>query len=79
MGFDKFMNTSSGQFIMSVVLGLGLSTLFRKACKERNCIVFKAPAFKEVENKVFGFRNKCYKFKENATQCNSNKKIINFA
>ena len=71
MGFDKFMNTNSGQFILSVVLGLGLSTLFRK--------VFKAPAFKEVENKVFGFRNKCYKFKENATECNSNKKIINFA
>ena len=49
MGFDKFMNTSSGQFSMSVVLGLGLSTLFRKACKERNCIVFKAPAFKEKD------------------------------
>ena len=31
MGFDKFMNTSSGQFIMSVVLGLGLSNpIFEK-------------------------------------------------
>ena len=55
MGFDKFMNTSSGQFIMSVVLGLGLSTLFRKACKERNCIVFKAPALKKLTIKYLVF------------------------
>lgn len=79
MGFDKFIHTSSGKFILSVILGLGLSTLFRKACNDRNCIVFKAPAFKDVQNKVFEFKKKCYKFKENATECSASKQIIEFA
>ena len=79
MRFDKFINTGSGRFILSVILGLGLSTLFRKACKDRKCIVFKAPAFKDVQNKVFKFKEKCYKFKENATECNASKEIIEFA
>ena len=79
MRFDKFINTDSGRFILSVILGLGLATLFRKACKDRNCIVFKAPPFKDVQNKVFEFKKKCYKFKENATECNASKQIIEFA
>jgi hypothetical protein len=79
MGFDKFIHTSSGKIILSVILGLGLSTLFRKACNERNCITFKAPPFKEIENKVFGFQNKCYKFKENVTKCNPSKQTVEFA
>jgi hypothetical protein len=79
MGFNNFIHTKSGRVILSIILGIGLSTLFRKVCKDRNCIVFKAPSFNEVENKVFGFQNKCYKFKENATKCNPNKKIIDFA
>jgi hypothetical protein len=79
MGFDKFIHTESGKFILSVILGLGLATLFRKACKDRNCIVFKAPSFKDIQNKTFSFQKKCYKFKENATKCDSSKQIIDFA
>lgn len=79
MDFDKFIHTNSGKMILSIILGLGLSTLFRKACNERNCIVFKSPPFKEIENKVFGFQNKCYKFKENATKCDASKQTIDFA
>ena len=29
-----------GKIVISIILGLGLSTLFRKVCKNRNCIVF---------------------------------------
>lgn len=32
MGLERIFHTESGRIIISVLLGLGLSTLFRKGC-----------------------------------------------
>jgi hypothetical protein len=64
---------------MSIILGIGAATLFRKTCKERNCLVFKSPAMKDITNKVFEYDNKCYNFKEQIKKCNSNIKTVTFA
>jgi len=79
MGLRSFIHTHNGHIIISIVLGLGLASLFRKACSGKNCLVFKAPEMKEVKDKVFKFENKCYKYKEQQTKCNVNKKILEFA
>ena len=68
-----------GKIVISVLLGLGLATLFRKVCKDRDCIIFKAPDIKKIKNQIFKFDGKCYKFEENIEKCNQNKKIIEFA
>ena len=68
-----------GKVIISIILGLGLATLFRKVCKDRDCIIFKAPDIKKIQNQIFKFDKKCYKFKENIEKCNNNKKIVEFA
>lgn len=68
-----------GKTIISIILGLGLATLFRKVCKDRDCIVFKAPDVKKIKNQIFKFQGKCYKFEENIEKCNNNKKIVEFA
>ena len=68
-----------GRIVVSIILGLGLATLFRKVCKDRDCIIFKAPDIKKIQNQIFKFDKKCYKFEENIEKCNNNKKIVEFA
>lgn len=67
---SKFISSKIGRIILSVIWALGLSTIFRKACKSRDCIIIKGPKRKQVENKVFIYENKCYQFKPEITKCN---------
>ena len=66
----RIMNNKTGQIVVSCVLGLGLATLFQKACTMRDCIIIKGPEVKSIRNKVFKFDNKCYKYNPVATSCN---------
>jgi len=59
-----------GKIVISIILGLGLATLFRKVCKDRDCIIFKAPDIKKIKNQIFKFDGKCYQFEENIEKCN---------
>ena len=68
-----------GKVIISIILGLGLATLFRKVCKDRDCIIFRAPNIQKIKNQIFKFEDKCYKFQENKKKCNKNRKIVEFA
>ena len=65
----QLINSTRGRLAFSVLLGLGLATLFRKACNSRNCLVFKAPSLEEKYGKVFQFNNKCFKFAEKSVSC----------
>lgn len=76
---SKFIHTETGKYVMSILLGLGIATFFREICKGRNCIVFHAPPLEDVENKIFKYDNKCYKYSTAPTKCDNNKKIIDFA
>ena len=67
--FDEFMTSKHGNIIISIIWGLGLATLFRRACQGRNCVVIKAPEQNEIKGKVFKFDSKCYKFEPEITSC----------
>ncbi len=79
MYLRRILYGSPGKIFMSIILGLGLATLFRKVCNDRNCIIFKAPDIKKIQNQIFKFQGKCYKFTEEIEKCNNNKKIVPFA
>ena len=79
MNLKRLIYSDVGKIVISIILGLGLATLFRKVCKERNCLVFHAPKLDKIKNQVFKFKDKCYKFEEEIEKCNENKKIVNFA
>ena len=79
MYIRRLINGAFGRAIISILLGLGLATLFRKVCNDRNCLVFKAPGIDKIENQIFEFDDKCYKFKKKATKCNKKKKIVDCA
>lgn len=76
MNIKKALHTETGKKIISIILGLGLATLFRKACHDRTCLEFKAVTKKDIQNKIYKFNNKCYSFKEKSVSCNANKKIL---
>ena len=76
---SRLLHTNNGRYAISFILGIGLASLFRKVCKDRNCIVFKAPPLEEVTKNTYGYGDKCYTFKEKLTKCNpDNKEKIPF-
>jgi len=79
MYLRRILYGDAGKIFISIILGLGLATLFRKVCNDRNCIIFKAPDIKKIQNQIFKFQGKCYKFTEEIEKCNNNKKIVSFA
>ena len=79
MYLRRLIYSDVGKIIISILLGLGLATLFRKVCNDRNCIIFKAPDIKKIQNQIFKFQGKCYKFTENSIKCNSKEKTVEFA
>jgi hypothetical protein len=78
MHLDNLLHTKVGKYILSFILGLGLASLFRIACKDKNCVIYKAPLDSEnIENKTYKFADKCYKLTKEKTNCNANLKTIN--
>jgi hypothetical protein len=76
MHLEKLVNSKTGKVVASILLGFGLATLFRKVCKERNCIVLKAPPLQEMTTQVFKHDDKCYTFQAVSAKCDKNKKIV---
>ena len=56
--------------LMSVILGLGIASLFREVCKNKRCIEFHAPPLEELKDKnlsqlliysgIYNIRDKVY-------------------
>ncbi len=78
MYIRRLIYSDFGRIVISILLGLGLATIFRKVCKDRKCLVFKAPKIDDVKGQVFKFDGKCYKYREEATKCDPNKRIVDF-
>ncbi len=79
MYLRRLIYSDVGKYVISILLGLGLATLFRKVCNDRSCLVFHAPHINKIKGQVFDFDGKCYTFEEKAERCDQNKKILGFA
>ena len=80
MGFHlgKFVHTDTGKNIMSMLLGLGLASLFRTVCKDNNCLIFYAPPLDKFKDKIYKQNGKCIKYNPVATKCSINAKTVTF-
>ncbi len=78
MHLEKFVHSERGKIIMSILLGLGLATLFRTVCKDNNCIAFHAPPLGDFKDKIYKNNDKCVKYVPVATKCSLNAKTITF-
>jgi len=76
MNFKRLLNTDLGRFFISILLGLGLATLFRKVCNDKNCITFYGPVLSEIDGKIYKSGDKCYKYHHEQAPCDEKKKIV---
>jgi hypothetical protein len=66
---DKITRDEKAPIILSVIWGIGLAILFRRSCRNRQCMVVKGPKPEEMENKIYSFDDKCYKYTAKTTTC----------
>ena len=76
MNVRRLLNTDMGQVLISILLGLGLATMFRQVCEGKNCLIFNGPVINEIDGKIYKFGEYCHKYNLNAVSCNPTKKII---
>ena len=78
MHLSKFIHTPQGRIVMSIILGIGLASLFRAACTGKGCRIEKAPPLEEIEDKTFRYNDKCYVMTKSAVKCDNKKKTVHF-
>ena len=66
---ENLYRTVTGRYIISIILGLGISALFRKVCNERDCIIVKGPPTNEIVDNIYEFDSKCFKYRVKNTSC----------
>lgn len=69
----EILEEKMGQVIISVILGLGLASLFRKICNGDNCIIIKSPDLKDLKKYYYKIDSQCYKYEPYSTSCELNK------
>jgi hypothetical protein len=70
-GIKGFLDSDAGSILISVVVGLGLATMFRKACSGYGCYVVKGPPLDELRKNVYLQDGRCYKYNAEAADCDA--------
>ena len=73
------IHTPLGKVVVSILLGLGLASIFRRVCEDRQCLVFRPPDAKQVEESVYKHDGQCYKYKATGTTCRKGIRRVSFA
>jgi len=79
MNIKRWLHSDTSKYIISVILGLGLSTLFRKGCIGDKCLQFLAPSVTELEKETYMYGKKCYTYSSSSESCDDGKKKVSFA
>jgi hypothetical protein len=79
MDLKRLLNTPIGIFLISILLGLGLATLFYKACDGKSCIDFNGPLISEIDGKTYKFGEECYKYTLHPSTCDSTKQMVDLS
>ena len=77
MNLTRILHSDIGIYIISLLLGLGLATLFKKSCENDSCRIYKAPNLEKLKE-IYKFDGKCYNFLFNGGRCDGNKRIVDF-
>ena len=74
----KSLKTDTGRCFVSIILGIGLASIFRKSCESRNCLIFNAPSITDIKQNVYKHDGRCYKFSERSVKCDphNNKQVL---
>jgi hypothetical protein len=66
----KFMASERGSILISVIIGFGLATFFRKVCKGHRCLIVRSPPLAELKKNVYKIDGQCFRYRPYAVPCN---------
>ena len=79
MYIRRLLYNPYSSIIISMILGFGLATLYRKSCSLRGCYEFKGPSMEKIEGKIFKMNDKCYEYAYQHKSCSASaSKVIDF-
>lgn len=67
----KGLESPKGKILFSILLGLGIAALFRKACDNGKCVVINGPNPKDLETYFYKMDGNCYKYYHEMTDCDA--------
>ena len=76
MFINRLLHSKTGKYMLSILLGMGLASFFRKSCQGKDCIDYSAPPVSEMEGTNYKFDGKCYEYHPEPVSCKTDKKII---
>ena len=76
ISFENILSQQFGSIIISIILGLGFASIFKKVCKN-DCIIYKIENYNKIKNRIYRWNDTCYKFEKKKIDCgNKNKELI---
>lgn len=73
---DKLFYEHKGQIFVSSIFGVALAFLFQRICKDRKCIVIRAPNPIDITSNIYEFEDECFVYKPVSAKCPENKNNI---
>lgn len=71
---DRLFYTKAGSMIFAGIVGLALSLLFSRVCKDKKCIIIHAPP--DLKDNIYQLDGSCYNYTPVATNCDNNTETI---
>jgi hypothetical protein len=78
----NLLHTNIGKIILSILLGLGLATIFRQVCNSKDCYKFIGPHHNALRDKIFATdseKTNCFSLVEENIACGSKSKTLDFS
>ena len=72
----KLLYSKYSKYLISIILGLGIATIFSRGCQGKSCVIMRAPNSNQVEKHIWGIGDNCYKFRAKVEECNTKMKKI---
>jgi hypothetical protein len=77
---ERVLKNPNFNIIFSLVLGMALVFIVKPICNGAGCKpIEKAPPIKEMDNKVYRYGEKCYKYKSKVIECPKSGVIESFS
>lgn len=78
MQVTRILQSEAGRVVVSILLGLGVASLFRKGCDALNCLNFRAPDVDDIEKNVYRYGDGCVKYAHRAVPCSKTMVQVNY-
>jgi hypothetical protein len=76
MNLLNIVQTKFGKYVISIMLGLGLASIFRRSCSNGKCLMFVPPDMATIKDDVYEYNNKCYQYRPHSVKCDKTKTIV---